>query len=187
MMMFDTARRHRFREQAVRSLQRAGWAGALGMALLAFALAFGLSTGEQQAVQAEALAAERAMLMKVAATPAAARESDRARLDHFYARFAPAAELSELLADVHRAADRFGLLPARGDYRSALVAGTPLVRINATLPVNGRFDALYAWLAEVSRRHPGVGVEQMSIKRESARDDAVSADVRLAVFVRSGE
>ncbi len=187
MSWLDTAQAHRWREQILRAILRSGWAGALGVALLAFALGFGLSTGEQQAAQAEALAAERTMLLKVAAAPADAPMTDRARLDAFYARFAPGSTLAALLLDIHRAADRVGLLPERGDYRSAAVAGTPLVRINASLPVAGRFDALYAWLGQIAREHPDVGVEQISIKRESARSDRIVADVRLAVFVRGGE
>jgi len=187
MMRLDAHRLERWREQAMRTILRAGWAGAVGVALLAFALAFGWSAGEQQAVRRDELAAERAMLMKVAAAPAATRITDRARLETFYKGFEPASQLAMLLGDVHHAADRFGLLPERGDYRSAVVSGTPLVRINATLPVSGRFDALYAWLADVSRHHAGVGVEQLSIKRTSARSDEVQADVRLALFVRGGE
>ncbi|QID16200.1 hypothetical protein G3580_00305 [Nitrogeniibacter mangrovi] len=127
------------------------------------------------------------MLLKVAAAPAQARQSDRGRLDAFYARFTPGARLAELLADIHLSADRHGLLPERGDYRSAVVSGTPLVRINATLPVDGRFDALYAWLGEVMGRHPGVGIEQLAIKRESPRDTRMQAEVRLAVYVRGGQ
>jgi len=175
------------RERTVRAVRRAGWPGALGMGLIAFSLAFSLSAGELQDQREAALVAERDTLMKVAASPMGGRDSDRARLTAFYARFAKASELSRVLADVHLAAQRRGLLPARADYRSATVAGTPLVRINATLPIEGRFDALYAWLAEVMREHPGVSIDQMSLKRETAQATSISADVRLSVLVRGGE
>lgn len=176
----------RRREQFMRAVMRAGWAGAVGVALLAFALAFGLSAGGDQAARGEALAKERAMLLKVAAAPAAPALSPRDQLAAFYARFAPASELSAVLAHIHAAAADHGLLPERGDYRSALVTGTPLVRVTASLPMQGDFDAVYAWLAQVLAEQPGTALEQLSIKRERADAGQISADVRLSVFVRGG-
>jgi len=175
------------RERTVRAVRRSGWPGALGLGLIAFGLAFSLSAGELQDQREAGLVAERARLMKVAASPVGGRGSDRARLDAFYGRFAKASELSVVLADVHLAAQRRGLLPQRADYRSGTVAGTPLVRINATLPIEGRFDALYAWLGEILRDHPGVSIDQMSLKRETPADNNISADVRLSILVRGGE
>jgi hypothetical protein len=187
MSRLSRAHLERLRERALRSLMRSGWAGAVGVALLAFALAFGLSSAELRAQRAEALAAERAMLLKVAAAPAQAPLSPRGQLEAFYDGFPPGARLSEALAAIHLSAQRAGLLPERGDYRAALVAGTPLVRITATLPVAGRFDTLYGWLGEVVRGNPGVGIEQLSIKRDAPHDVRVQADVRLNVYVRGGQ
>ena len=181
------ARLERFQMLTVRAVRRAGWAGAVGLGLLAFALAFSLSVDQLQSKHEAELVAERAMLLKVAAAPAGAQTSDRARLAGFYARFAPASELSGVLAGIHLAADRHGLLPERADYRSALVSGTPLVRITATLPMQGRFEALYAWLGEIVRDHPGVAIDQLSLQREREQDARIDADVRLSVLVRGGE
>ena len=186
MNAFDTARLDRLRERMMRAVMRAGWAGAVGVALLAFALAFGVSAGGDQAAQAEALAAERARLLKVAAAPAVPVLSDRGKLSVFYERFAPASELSVVLGRIHTAAADHGLLPERGDYRSALVSGTPLVRVTASLPMQGSFDDLYAWLGQVLAEQPGAAVEQLSIKRERATAGQIRADVRLSVFVRGG-
>lgn len=177
----------RLRERLLRAIVRSGWAGAVGIALLAFALAFGVSSARDQGARFEALAAERARLLKVAATPLKPQLNDRARLANFYAGFAPASQLSGVLAEIHIAADDLGLLPERGDYRSGLVSGTPLVRITAALPMSGRFEELYAWLAAVVRANAGTSIDQLSIKRESPGTDFVLADVRLSVFVRGGE
>ena len=177
----------RLRERVLRAIVRSGWAGALGVALLAFALAFGLSAQHQQDARFESLAAERAQLLKVAGAPLTPQLTDRARLANFYARFSPASSLSAVLAAIHVSADDFGLLPERGDYRSALVSGTPLVRITASLPMNGRFDDVHAWLAAVMSANAGTSIDQLSIKRESPGADIVLADVRLSVFVRGGE
>ncbi|TVO60457.1 hypothetical protein [Denitromonas ohlonensis] len=186
MTTITSPRLDRLRERTLRAVMRAGWAGAVGVALLAFALAFGLSTGSEQAAQAESLAAERAALLKVADVSVQPVLSDRDRLAAFYTRFAPASELSSVLAKMHVAAAEHGLLPERGDYRSALVSGTPLVRVTATLPMRGSFDDLYAWLGQVLAEQPGAAVEQLSIKREQATAGQVSADVRVSVFVRGG-
>jgi len=175
------------RERSIRAIRRSGWPGVVGIGLIAFALAFSYSAAQIQDAREAGLVAERTDLMKVAAAPVGSRSSDRARLNDFYARFAKASELASVLADVHLSAQRRGLLPQRADYRSAVVTGTPLVRISATLPIEGGFDALYAWLGEVMRDHPGVAIDQMSLKRESGRSTTISADVRLSVLVRGGE
>ena len=175
------------RERTIRAVRRSGWPGAVGLGLIAFALAFSISATELQDAREAELVAERGRLMTVAASPVGGRNSDRARLDDFYARFAKGSELSAVLADIHLAAQRRGLLPVRADYRSAVVTGTPLVRISATLPIEGRFEALYAWLGEVTRDHPGVSIDQMSLKRETTQATTLSADVRLSVLVRGGE
>ncbi|WP_230971206.1 hypothetical protein [Nitrogeniibacter aestuarii] len=175
------------RERTIRAIRRAGWPGAVGLGLIAFSLAFSYSAAELQDKREAELVTERTKLMKVAASPVGGSNTNRARLTAFYDRFAMASELSNVLADIHLAAQRRGLLPERADYRSAVVTGTPLVRINATLPIEGRFDALYAWLGEVMRDHPGVVIDQMSLKRESAQASTLSADVRLSVLVRGGE
>ena len=177
----------RLHERLLRAIVRSGWAGAGGLALLAFALAFGVSAAREQDARFESLAAERARLLKVAGTPLKPQLTDRARLANFYAGFAPASALSDVLADIHVAADDLGLLPERGDYRSGLVSGTPLVRITASLPISGRFEELHAWLAAVMRANAGTSIDQLSIKRESPGVDFVLADVRLSVYVRGGE
>lgn len=175
------------RERVIRAIRAAGWPAVVGLGLIAFSLAFSYSAGEIQDAREAALVAERALLMKVAASPTGGGDSARARLGAFYERFAPASELSSVLAGIHLSAQRRGLLPERADYRSAVVTGTPLVRIGATLPMAGRFETLYAWLGEVMQEHPGVSIDQMSLKRETAQATTISADVRLSVMVRGGE
>jgi len=175
------------RARVIHAVRRSGWPGVVGLGLIAFSLAFSYSSAELQNQREADLVAERTKLMKVAASPAGARNTDRARLDAFFGRFAKASELSGVLADIHLSAQRRGLLPERADYRSAVVTGTPLVRINATLPMEGQFEALYAWLGEVVRTQPGVAIDQMSLKRETPQSTRISADVRLSVLVRGGE
>lgn len=172
------------RSALLRGLYRAGWAGAVGAGLLAFAVAFGYTVSADQAGRRQDLAAERARLLKAAADPAQDQRSDRERLAAFYARFPTAAELPARLQELHRLADAHGVVLARADYRSSRDAGTALQRVSLSLPLSGPFEPVYAWLGEVLATMPEVAVEGLALKRESTEAGTVDIDLRLVLFLR---
>lgn len=174
------------RSRLLRSLHRAGWAGAVGAGLLAFALAFGYTVGADQAARRQQLAGERTRLLQAAASPTEDRRSDRERLTAFYARFPAASELPARLQELHRLADAHGVALARADYRSSREAGSTLQRVSLNLPLSGGFDPVYQWLSEVLATMPEVAVEGLAIKRESTEGGQVDIDLRLVLFLRGG-
>jgi Tfp pilus assembly protein PilO len=172
------------RASLLRSVHRAGWAGAVGAGLLAFALAFGYTVAAEQGTRRQQLAAERTRLLQAAAAPVADQRSERERLEAFYARFPSAADLPARLQELHRLAEAHGVVLARADYRSSREAGTRLQRVSLSLPLSGAFEPVYQWLAEVLATMPEVAVEGLSLKREGTDAGEVDIELHLALFVR---
>jgi len=168
----------------LRALHRTGWAGAVGVGLIAFALAFGYTVAADQAKRREALVAERARLLKAAASPAADQRSEAEHLAAFYARFPAVTELPARLQELHRLAEAHGVMLARADYRASREAGTGLQRVSLTLPASGAFEPLYQWLAEVLATMPEVALESLSVKREDTGAGNVDVELHLAIFLR---
>jgi hypothetical protein len=168
----------------LRALRRAGWAGALGAGLLAFALAFGYAVAADQDRRRDELAAARARLLKAASEPAADPRSGGERLAAFYARFPAEAALPARLQELHRLAEAHGVVLARADYRTSREPGTGLHRVSLSLPVSGAFEPVYQWLAAVLGSMPEVALESLSVKREGTDDAEVEVELRLAIFVR---
>lgn len=176
----------RLRERVLHSARRAGWAGALGVALLVGAALVHVVGGAALEARREALGAERTRLLR--ADPAAVAVPDGAtpaeRLADFYRGFPPLRELPRALARIHAHADRHALDLERADYRSADEAGTPLVRVSVTVPVRGEFAAIYAWLSELLGDMPELALESLSVRRSDGEIAYVDAELRLALFVR---
>lgn len=172
------------RAVVLRSLHRAGWAGAVGAGLIAFALAFGYTVAADQAKRQVQLAAERSRLLETTRGPAADQRPAAERLAAFYARFPAMAELPVRLQELHRLAESHGVVLARADYRASRDAGTGLQRVTLDLPVSGAFDPVYQWLAEVLESMPEVALESLSIKREDTAAGEVDVELRLVLFLR---
>lgn len=169
---------------AVRQVRGLGWAGAVGLALLAFAAAFGFSAGvpaRKQLVEAVNGLDELRDQLKRRQAPA---PGPRQRTDAFYARFPAQSDLPDVLLRLHGYALARGVMSQRADYREAPETGTPLTRVLVTLPVKGRYPQLRAWLADISTEMPQVGLEELRFTREDIGKVDLDAEVRFVVFLR---
>jgi hypothetical protein len=167
-----------------RRLRELGWAGALGFALLAFATAF-LVSGVWP-VQ-DRLAGTRSSLLDLQSSlrrPGTLAPGPRQRVDAFYQRFGDDASLPELLIRLHGYALARGVNSRKADYRESAETGTPLVRVVVTLPVTASFEALRAWLADISAEVPGISLESLRVSREGIDKPDVEAEARFFVFLR---
>ncbi|MBL8446819.1 MAG: hypothetical protein JNJ44_05320 [Zoogloeaceae bacterium] len=174
------------RGRIVRALHRLGWAGAVGAGLLAFSAAFAISVERDQALRREALVAERARLLRIAALPEADHRSERQRLIAFYEHFPTQGTLPGRLQRVHELAEAHGVEVSRADVRESRDVSTRLRRVILSLPVSGGFDEVYAWLGEVLATMPEVGLETLNLKRDATDTADADIEVRLAVYVREG-
>ena len=171
------------RERVARALLRAGWPGLIGVALLVLAsilcYAGRISADERRLV----LADEHARLLRgeVREAPVV---SDRERLGTFYQRFPRAADLPVSLRRLHEHASARGVNLLRTVYRSATEAGTPLLQVTLSIPVEGEFDVLYDWLADLLREMPEVALESLSVERAATDTSVVAAELRLQLYLR---
>ncbi|CAI06779.1 GspMb/PilO family protein [Aromatoleum aromaticum] len=175
----------RIQEAVLRAILHAGWAGAFGASLLAFALAFGFSGDAEIGAQRDTLAEERARLLRPARPAAGATSDPRSRIDRYYAVFPVRAALPARLDRLHAVAEAQGIEIESAAYDTADVPDTPLERISLTLPVRGDFTRVYAWLAEALREIPELTLEALSVKRAAADSTEVEGEARFVLFVRS--
>ncbi|MCW5581326.1 MAG: hypothetical protein KIS72_08295 [Luteimonas sp.] len=169
-------------------MRRAGWAGGLGGGLMVAALAGGLLLDRHVEGARADLARERARLMRA---ELAAREgpadSDRARLERFYARRFPGeSELPARLGKLYAAAGTHGIAIRRVDYRMVAEPATPLQRVALVLPVQGDFPRIHAWLSAVLVELPELALEGLSIRRAGSEASTLEAEIRLAILVGAG-
>jgi hypothetical protein len=172
----------RLQEALLRSFRAAGWAGVLGIALLGFALSFDLSGNRALADEADALQRQTHALRR--AKPAPLAESERARLERFYAGFPPADELPDILVRLSGYALARGVHLDKADYRSAAESGTPLEKVSLELPARGTYPVLRAWLSDVLDEMPEVAVAGLSLKRQGIASGEVEAQLRLVIYLR---
>lgn len=174
----------RFQEAVLRAILDAGWPGALGASLLAFALAFGFSGDAEMGAQRDALAEERARLLRPARHAAGATTDPRSRIDRYYAAFPARAALPARLDRLHAMAEAQGIAIEGAAYDTTDVPDTPLERVSLALPVSGDFTRVYAWLAEALREIPELALESLSVKRAATHSTEVEGRVRFVLFVR---
>lgn len=173
------------RQRCARAALRVGWPGLAGITLAVVAILLGLVGERAYEGRKQAVADERAALLR-GDVRARAPENERGALTAFYDRLPAVAALPERLGRLHDAAEAHGIELERTDYRSAVEPGAPLLRVTLSLPVRAEFANLYRWLDALLRDMPEVAVESLRIERESSATTAVEADVRLVLYLRSG-
>lgn len=168
-------------------VRRAGWAGALGVVLITIGLVSGLLVDRHVADVRRELAREHARLLRAQATAATGQvDSERTRLARFYAkRFPGESELPARLARVYAAADTHGIAIRRADYRMAAEPATPLRRVSLSLPLQGDFARIHAWLRDLLVQLPELALEGLSIRRAGSEASTLEAEIRLVLFVRA--
>ena len=104
-------------------------------------------------------------------------ESPRARLDTFYRHFEGDKGLSDRLARVHAIAGKLGLELKRADYRLDSQPGRRLDRYQMTLPVQGPYPLIRAFVSAVLRELPTVSLEQIQFQRKDVADGSVDTQI----------
>lgn len=171
-----------------RLARQAGWAGALGAALLVLALAGGAISRAQIEEARQRLAGERGRLAQAAVVARVDLRSDRERIAAYYAeRFPAESVVAERLGLLYGKAGEHGIEIRRVDYRSIKEPGSPLRRIALTVPVQGEFPHIHGWLSAVLMDMPELGLEALSIKRNGSEASTLEAELRLMVYVRAGQ
>ena len=155
-------------------LARLGWPGGAGLALLAMALAlliFVLPRQEAQLAQLQAAPANLGL------RPPAPPVSPLAGLltGHDEVR---------VLGNLFRAAHVAGLQLDQGAYRVTRERHGRIAVLTITLPLTGSDAAVRAFLAAIVAAGPGLAIESLVLRRPDIATTDITADVRLALFLR---
>ncbi len=157
---------------------RLGWPGLVGLGLLLAALGldrFHVLPLENETADLEAKAERLAHQPRsIAVTPPIAL------MDSLPA----GANAPEGVAQLFAAASHAGLSLEQGSYRPAGAKESGPKRYQITLPVNGDYPALRAFLAEALERQPGLALDSLVLTRESMDSPALEARLSLTLYSR---
>lgn len=165
------------------ALARAGWAGAVGVALLAFALAIHFGAAAPLQAELDTLDAEHEALAERVAQGVKV-ESPREQLARFDAALVERKRLPSLLADLSKTATAGKLALARVESRESQPLGSGYARQEYVFPLRGSYPALRAWLADIQRLSPAVLVDDVLLRREDIARDTVDATVRVSILMK---
>jgi hypothetical protein len=104
-------------------------------------------------------------------------ESPRARLDGFYRHFERDDRLTDRLGRVHGIARKLGLEIKRADYRLDSQPGRRLDRYQMTVPIQGSYPSIRAFVSAVLRELPTVSLEQIQFQRKEVADGSVDTQI----------
>lgn len=168
------------------ALRRLGWPGALG--LLALLVAGGLELGlaqrwhqEQQALTAQAEQLQRQLRLQRASGAAASQatpEQWRAGL--------PGPELrQQRLADLLEAGLRAGVSTPRTEHRLSVDGNAGLERLRVSMPVQGGYAALRAFLEQALRQDPALSLDAIKLRRTAPSSPELEAELQWSLHGRA--
>ncbi len=155
-------------------LSRPGWPGLLGLALLAAALA----------LLAFVLPREEGRFAKLRAAPALTVLRLTAPPPSPLAGFLAERDEVRVLGALFRAAHAAGLQLDQGAYRVTRERHGRIAVLTITLPLTGSDTAVRAFLAAIVAATPGLAIESLVLRRPDIATTDITADVRLALFLR---
>jgi Tfp pilus assembly protein PilO len=169
-----------------RQMDELGWPGAVGIALVVFAGAFWLSAIQPAAAERDLLHQEAEKLERRVRLDGQKRyrpPTAPEQLANFYAFFPVASSTPEWLAKIHAAAAAKGLQLASGEYKVARGATERLARYQITLPVQGAYPQIRAFIGEVLQQVPAAVIDEVSLKRDSVESARLEARIRLTLYL----
>jgi hypothetical protein len=167
------------------SIRRTGQRGLIGIALLAAAGVFFLSTHWPLVTQVQSMHAELQESMANTArlavqTTEASTNDPRHLLESLPARI----EIPKLLGVILTKADTAGLSIDTGKYDVVSTRTGNITRYNVSFPVSGTYPQVRSFIDHFLRDVPTASLSELAIERKSIADGTVEASVRLALFTK---
>lgn len=170
-------------------LHRQGWAIALwtGVTLIVAAvLLHGVAVRPLQqsldALQAQPKGAREGKLERLG-DDLARQDSPDAQLASFYAYFTTEDRLTDALAKVYAIARSLGLEMKRAEYRLTSQPGRKLDRYLMTVPIQGSYTAIRAFVTSVLRAQPTMALEQVQFQRKDIGERVVDAQITFTFYL----
>ncbi len=171
-------------------LARAGWtisrtgrSGLVGLALLAAAALFLLSTHLRVAADVKALRADVASAQRQARTAAAEEVGDPVPAEDTVL---PArSDMPAVLRQLFAKATDAKLAVDTAKYEIDATRGNGVVRYRIAFPITGPYPQIRAFLDATLATMPAVAIKDLALERKSIGDDNVEAQIRMTIYARS--
>lgn len=170
---------------ARRMAARLGWAGLLGLLLLAGGGVFhvtALRADQARLRQAEHQAASLRTRIQQAARGGITLTGSEAQLAEFYGFFAGHAA-TDWLDKIYAAAARHGLTLEQGEYRALPDKTGKLTRYQLTLPVKGSYVQVRKFIDAVLTEVPVAALEDVGFKRETIGSTVLETRIKFTLFL----
>ena len=170
------------------AVEQFGRAGVVGIALVAFAVAFYVSAVAPLATELVGLRAEADDLqqrLQPGGLMGGAKGTPAEQLAAFYAFFPSPQSSPDWLGRINAAARAKGLVLRSGEYKLERSADQKLARYQITLPVAGSYAQIRGFVAQVLADVPAAALEEITLRRESVSSPTVEARIRLTLYLRS--
>lgn len=166
-------------------LRRHGWPAALGLLLMAGIWPLAQFGADDARAQTAAL-----QQAQVAERQRQARQSDPtrvpvSRLASFEADLPQAEGASQAVRHIHRSAAEHEVVLATGEYRLLGEPGGRFQRYQITLPADGTYPDLRAWMADVLNEFPSMALDELSLRRSAVGEARIQARVRWSFYLQA--
>lgn len=168
------------------AVEALGMPGIIGTALLAFCAAAWFSLFAPARDERDLLRLESDKLERRSRGADGGVDRPRSapeQLATFYAFFPGAGSTPDWLAKINAAATAQGLSLASGEYKIAKAATPRLARYQITLPVQGTYPQVRAFVGAVLQEVPAAVVEEVSLKRETVNSPRIEARIRITLYI----
>jgi hypothetical protein len=173
--------------RAWESLRTWGWPAALGLVLIAAAIGAAClvtpsidRATDRLLEDAQAL---RKQTLRQARTGSAPMD-DWAGAQAFRGAFPPPGRRATRVAALLALAEAHGVVVRRGEFRYQPEPALGLARYSLSLPVEGSYSALRAFVAEGLGRDPALALDGMRLSRDQEAAGGLRADLRFTLYMR---
>ena len=159
-------------------------AGAAVLALGALAAILWLGMARDELGEQYADARRRAALppQVARALPAPPPSADQ-NLAHFYASLGERGKVERQLKTLFALADKNGLALRQGEYRSSQDRAGRFLTYQVTLPVTGRYGAIWQFAFDALRALPHASLDDVAFRRDAIGSATVEARLRLTLYL----
>lgn len=118
----------------------------------------------------------------VAATVAPPPSADQ-NLAHFYATLGERGKVERQLKTLFTLAEKHGLALRQGEYRSSQDRAGRFFTYQITLPVSGRYGAIWQFAFDALRALPHASLDDVAFRRDAIGSESVEARLRLTLHL----
>jgi Tfp pilus assembly protein PilO len=125
--------------------------------------------------------------LQAAHQPGNGRDAAPVRLSRFMNTLPRRSELPSIVGQVFKLAAAAQVTLDRGRYELSPMRAGNLAQYRMTFPIKGRYPDIRLFIDSVMTTVPSAALEGLRVERKAVGEETVSADLRLAVFVRNSQ